>query len=59
MKVHEHETEHGVVCAYYDCYQRVWKAYFNNIEIDNGRFIGYGMNKVEAVENLIDQWGRK
>ena len=55
MKVHDIETEHGLVCAYYDRHQQVWTAYFNDIKIDGGRFVGYGMDKAEAVENLIDQ----
>lgn len=56
MKVHEQEMENGViVCAYYDRHQRVWTAYFDDVNYDNGRFVGYGMSKEEAIENLIDQ----
>lgn len=52
MKVHEIELENGVVvCLYYDRHQRFWTAYFANVDI-----VGYGMNKGEAIENLIDQW---
>ena len=57
MKVHDIETEHGLVCAYYDRHQGVWAAYFDDIEIDGGRLVGYGMSKAAAVENLVDQLG--
>ena len=57
MKVHEIELENGViVCLYYDRHQRVWASYFEDIDVDGGRFVGYGLSKAEAVENLIDQW---
>ena len=59
MKVYEIETAHGLVCVYYDRHQRLWTAYFGDIAIDGGRFVGYGMNKTEAVENLIYQRGTK
>ena len=55
MKAHEIETEHGIVCLYYDRHQRVWASYFEDIDVDGGRFVGYGMNKAEACANLIDQ----
>lgn len=58
MKVYEIETAHGLVCVYYDRHQRVWKAHVE-YETDGGRFVGYGMNKAEAIENLIYQRGAK